>query len=67
METRGTRIALGVWVGLVLLFLFVPIAIIASTRSTRRTCRAGRSRPLDEVVLARDPQRGRCSRRSGCR
>jgi putative spermidine/putrescine transport system permease protein len=28
METRATRIALGVWVALVLLFLYVPIAII---------------------------------------
>jgi putative spermidine/putrescine transport system permease protein len=28
METRTTRVALGLWVGLVLLFLFVPIAII---------------------------------------
>ena len=28
VETRGTRIALGVWVGLVLVFLYVPIAII---------------------------------------
>ncbi|MCB8838968.1 ABC transporter permease [Aurantimonas sp. VKM B-3413] len=28
METRLTRIVLGVWTGLVLLFLFVPIAII---------------------------------------
>jgi putative spermidine/putrescine transport system permease protein len=28
METRGTRIALGVWVGLVLVFLYVPIAVI---------------------------------------
>jgi putative spermidine/putrescine transport system permease protein len=27
-ETRATRVALGVWTGLVLLFLFVPIAII---------------------------------------
>jgi putative spermidine/putrescine transport system permease protein len=28
MESRGTRIALGVWVALVLAFLYVPIAII---------------------------------------
>ncbi|MBV8395321.1 MAG: ABC transporter permease [Actinobacteria bacterium] len=28
MEQRGTRIALGVWVGLVLLFLYVPIVVI---------------------------------------
>src|SRR3954466_8509455 len=28
METRGTRIALGVWVALVLTFLYVPIAVI---------------------------------------
>jgi putative spermidine/putrescine transport system permease protein len=28
METRGTRIALGVWVALVLAFLYIPIAII---------------------------------------
>ena len=28
MEPRGTRIALGLWVGLVLVFLYVPIAII---------------------------------------
>jgi putative spermidine/putrescine transport system permease protein len=28
METRGTRIALGVWVGLVLAFLYVPIVVI---------------------------------------
>src|SRR5919204_3967463 len=28
METRATRIALGVWVALVLLFLYVPIALI---------------------------------------
>ncbi|MEN3342296.1 MAG: putative spermidine/putrescine transport system permease protein [Actinomycetota bacterium] len=28
METRGTRIALGVWVALVLAFLYVPIAVI---------------------------------------
>jgi putative spermidine/putrescine transport system permease protein len=27
MERRGTRIALGVWVALVLAFLYVPIAI----------------------------------------
>ena len=44
METRGTRIALGVWVGA---RARVPLhpdrASSASTRSTRRTCRAGRS------------------------
>src|SRR3954452_12949064 len=28
MESRATRIALGVWVALVLAFLYVPIAII---------------------------------------
>jgi putative spermidine/putrescine transport system permease protein len=28
MESRGTRIALGVWVALVLAFLYVPIAVI---------------------------------------
>jgi len=28
MERRGTRIALRVWVGLVLAFLYVPIALI---------------------------------------
>src|SRR5205823_10152897 len=28
METRGTRIALGVWVALVLAFLYVPIVVI---------------------------------------
>jgi putative spermidine/putrescine transport system permease protein len=28
METRGTRIALGVWVALVLAFLYVPIGVI---------------------------------------
>jgi putative spermidine/putrescine transport system permease protein len=28
METRGTRIGLGVWVGLVLAFLYVPIGVI---------------------------------------
>jgi len=28
METRTTRIALGVWVALVLAFLYVPIAVI---------------------------------------
>src|SRR5947208_14214814 len=28
METRGTRIALGVWVALVLAFLYVPIVLI---------------------------------------
>jgi putative spermidine/putrescine transport system permease protein len=28
VETRGTRIALGVWVALVLAFLYVPIAVI---------------------------------------
>ncbi len=28
METRATRIALGIWVGLVLLFLYVPIVVI---------------------------------------
>ena len=26
METRGTRVALGAWVALVLAFLYVPIA-----------------------------------------
>ena len=29
MEPRGTRVALAVWVGLILLFLFAPIVIIA--------------------------------------
>src|SRR3979409_2705943 len=29
METRGTRIALGVWVALVLAFLYIPIGVIA--------------------------------------
>jgi len=28
MESRGTRIALGVWVALTLAFLYIPIAII---------------------------------------
>jgi putative spermidine/putrescine transport system permease protein len=28
VETRGTRVALGVWVGLVLAFLYVPIVVI---------------------------------------
>jgi putative spermidine/putrescine transport system permease protein len=28
MEGRGTRIALGVWIGLVLAFLYVPIGVI---------------------------------------
>src|SRR3954447_22394141 len=28
MESRGTRIALGIWVGVVLLFLYIPIAVI---------------------------------------
>ncbi len=28
METRGARIGLGVWVGLVLAFLYIPIAVI---------------------------------------
>src|SRR3954447_10329256 len=28
METRATRIALGIWVALTLLFLYVPIGII---------------------------------------
>jgi len=28
METRGTRMGLGVWAVLVLLFLYIPIAII---------------------------------------
>src|SRR5439155_7857361 len=28
METRGTRVALGAWVALVLAFLYVPIAVI---------------------------------------
>jgi putative spermidine/putrescine transport system permease protein len=28
METRGTRLALGIWVALVLAFLYVPIAVI---------------------------------------
>jgi putative spermidine/putrescine transport system permease protein len=28
MESRGTKVALGVWVGLVLLFLYIPIVVI---------------------------------------
>ena len=28
METRATRIGLGVWVALVLVFLYIPIAVI---------------------------------------
>ena len=28
MESRATRIALGVWVALVLAFLYIPIAVI---------------------------------------
>src|SRR3954468_21428360 len=28
MESRGTRVSLGIWVGLVLLFLYIPIAVI---------------------------------------
>ena len=28
METRATRIALGVWVALVLAFLYIPIVVI---------------------------------------
>jgi putative spermidine/putrescine transport system permease protein len=28
MEQRSTKIALGVWVGLVLLFLYIPIVVI---------------------------------------
>src|SRR3954471_6988578 len=47
MESRGTRIALGIWVGLVLLFLYIPIAVIclyALEDATVQTC------PIDRLT-----------------
>ena len=54
-------------VALVLLFLYVPLVIICSTRSTNRTCRAGRcpgSRRSGSPVASMTTQ---VRRRSGCR
>ena len=44
METpRNAASRCGAWVGLVLAFLYIPIAVICLYAFNNRTCRAGRS------------------------
>ena len=64
METRGTRIALGVWVALVLAFLYVPIVLICLYAFNSSNVQSWPIAGLhDEVVLAGAPQRRHAGRR----
>ena len=67
METRAPASGSGSGRALVFLFLWIPLVIMGSTRSTRRTCRAGRS-PASRRSGSRSPgTTRRCATRSGSR
>ena len=67
-DARRPGSALGVWVALVLAFLYIPIVdhLPLRVQLVERAELADR-RPDDEVVLRRRSTTATCSRRSGCR